>query len=56
MTPSIELTQAGTAVPTQVRVKLVGQVSTDFQQIADTLIRNGCQQQLDLLVDSLPGM
>ncbi len=50
------LTQAGTAVPTNVRVKLVGQVSTDFQAIADTLIRNGCQQQLDLLVDSLPGL
>jgi hypothetical protein len=51
-----DLTQAGTAVPTQVTVKLVGPVSTDFQQMADTLIRNGCQQQLDLLVDSLPGM
>jgi hypothetical protein len=51
-----QLTQAGTAVPTQVRVKLVGPVSTEYQQMADTLIRNGCQEQLDLLVDSLPGM
>lgn len=51
-----DLTQAGTAVPTQVTVKLVGPVASDFQVMADTLIRNGCQQQLDLLVDSLPGM
>ena len=28
----------------------------DYQQMADTLIRNGCEQQLELLVDSLPGM
>lgn len=53
---SYELTQAGTAVPTHVQVKLVGQVSTEYQAMADVLIRNGCQQQLDLLVDSLPGM
>jgi hypothetical protein len=51
-----QLSQAGTGVPTQVRLKLVGPVPTDYQQMADTLIRNGCQQQLDLLVDSLPGM
>lgn len=51
-----QLSQPGTAVPTQVRVKLVGPVSSDYQQMADTLIRNGCQEQLDLLVDSLPGM
>jgi hypothetical protein len=51
-----ELSQAGTAVPTQVQLKLVGPVSTDYQAMADVLIRNGCQQQLDLLVDSLPGM
>ncbi|MGQ0659993.1 hypothetical protein [Sphingosinicella sp.] len=53
---SYELTQAGTAVPTRVQVKLIGPVSTEYQAMADTLIRNGCQQQLDLLVDSLPGM
>ena len=53
---SYELTQAGTAVPTQVQVKLVGPVPTDHQAQADILIRNGCQQQLDLLVDTLPGM
>ena len=51
-----QLTQPGSPVPTSVRVKLIGQVSTDFQAIAETLIRNGCQQQLDLLVDSLPGL
>lgn len=51
-----QISQAGTAVPTAVTVKLIGQVPTDFQQIAQTLISNGCQQQLDLLVDSLPGM
>ncbi|MGE0178418.1 MAG: hypothetical protein AB7O91_01195 [Sphingomonas sp.] len=51
-----QLTQPGSPVPTSVRVKLVGQVSTDFQAIAETLIRNGCQQQLDVLVDSLPGL
>ena len=51
-----EITQAGTAVPTAVTVKVIGPVPTDFQQIAQTLISNGCQQQLDLLVDSLPGL
>ena len=53
---SYELAQAGTAVPTRVQVKLIGPVSTEYQAMADSLIRNGCQQQLDLLVDSLPGM
>jgi len=51
-----QLTQPGSPVPTSVRVRLVGQVSTDFQAIAETLLRNGCQQQLDVLVDSLPGL
>lgn len=51
-----EISQVGTAVPTAVTVKVIGPVSTDFQQIAQTLISNGCQQQLDLLVDSLPGL
>lgn len=51
-----QLTQPTSPVPTSVRVRLIGQVSTDFQAIAATLISNGCQQQLDLLVDSLPGL
>ena len=50
------LTETGSPVPTSVQVRVVGQVSTDFQAIAETLIRHGCQQQLDVLVDSLPGL
>jgi hypothetical protein len=39
-------------VPTTVRVKLVGAVSGDLTAVAETLIRNQCTEQLDILVQS----
>ncbi|MGQ0590179.1 MAG: hypothetical protein ACT4N8_11730 [Sphingosinicella sp.] len=48
------LSQPGVAVPTQVRVKLIGPIPGDLPGVAATLIRNECQEQLDLLVAAAP--
>lgn len=47
-----QISQAGSPVPTTVRVKLVGAVSGDLTAVAQTLIRNQCTEQLDILVQS----
>ena len=48
------IVEAATPVPTTIRVRLIGEVPTDLQAIAQTLIGNGCQGQLDLFVEGLP--
>ena len=49
-----QLSQAGTAVPTSITFRTLGSTPGDMQAVAQALIANGCQEQLDLLVDSAP--
>ncbi len=49
-----QISQVGAPVPTTVRVKLIGAVTGDLTAVADALIRNGCTEQLDLLVATAP--
>ena len=46
--------QAGVAVPTQITFRTLSTQPTDLQAVAAALIANGCQEQLDLLVESAP--
>ena len=46
--------QAGVAVPTQITFRTLQTSPTDLQAVAAALIENGCQEQLDLLVESAP--
>lgn len=47
--------QAGVAVPTTIRFKLLASEPADLQAVAAALIENECQEQLDLLVETAPG-
>ena len=50
-----QLRQAGTAVPTTITFRVLDAAPAgDLQSVANALIRNDCQEQLDLLVDSAP--
>ncbi len=49
-----QISQTGSPVPTSVRVKVIGAVTGDLTAVADALIRNGCREQLEILVDSAP--
>lgn len=49
-----QISQVGAPAPTTVRVKLIGAVTGDLTAVADALIRNGCTEQLDLLVATAP--
>jgi len=49
-----ELRQAGVAVPTRVTFKTLQSAPSDIQAVAEALIRNRCQEQLDLLVATAP--
>jgi hypothetical protein len=49
-----QLQQTGVAVPTRIHVKALGSEPANVQAVAQALIANGCQEQLDLLVDSAP--
>ncbi|MDQ4087311.1 MAG: hypothetical protein M3177_04775, partial [Pseudomonadota bacterium] len=51
-----QLRQAGVAVPTQVTFKTLQSVPTDIQGVAEALITNQCQEQLDLLVATAPSL
>lgn len=42
----------GVAVPTRITFRTLASEPTDVQAVAAALISNGCQEQLDLLVDS----
>jgi hypothetical protein len=45
---------AGVAVPTQIVFRTLTTEPTDLQAVAAALIENGCQEQLDLLVETAP--
>lgn len=45
---------AGVAVPTQITFRTLTTEPTDLQAVAAALIANGCQEQLDLLVETAP--
>lgn len=47
-------TQPGVAVPVTITFKLVNSALRDVQDVAGALIANGCQGQLDVLVESQP--
>lgn len=49
-----QLAQQGVAVPTRISFRTLNAAPNDMQGVAEALIRNGCQEQLDLLVDSAP--
>lgn len=49
-----QLRQDGVAVPTTITFRPLNAAPGDMQSVAEALIRNGCQEQLDLLVDSAP--
>lgn len=46
--------QAGVAVPAQISFRRLTTEPNDLQGVAAALIENGCQDQLDLLVESQP--
>ncbi len=48
------LSQTGNPVPSTITFRTLDNAPTDMQAVAEALIRNGCQEQLDLLVDSAP--
>jgi hypothetical protein len=48
------LRQRGVAVPVQITFRTLSTQPTDLQAVAAALIANGCQEQLDLLVESAP--
>jgi hypothetical protein len=47
-------TQPGVAVPVTITFRLLGSEPHDVQGVAQALIANGCQGQLDVLVESQP--
>lgn len=49
-----QLAQQGVAVPSRISFRTLNAAPSDMQGVAEALIRNGCQEQLDLLVDSAP--
>jgi hypothetical protein len=49
------LRQRGVAVPTQITFRTLATPPANLEAVAAALIANGCQEQLDLLVDSAPG-
>lgn len=48
------ITQTGVAVPTQVTFRMLAREPSDTQSVATGLIANGCQGQLDVLVETQP--
>ena len=46
--------QPGVAVPTQIIFRILASDPPDLQAVAAALIANGCQDQLDLLVETQP--
>jgi hypothetical protein len=51
---SFNIAQSGVAVPTQVTFRTLGREPADLEGVASALIANGCQGQLDVLVESQP--
>jgi hypothetical protein len=48
------LSQTGSPVPSTITFRTLDNAPSDMPGVAEALIRNGCQEQLDLLVDSAP--
>jgi hypothetical protein len=48
------LRMPGVAVPTRITFRTLASPPADLQSVAAALIANGCQEQLDLLVESAP--
>ena len=51
---SYSFTQPGVAVPTNITFRVLSAEPRDVQAVAEALIANGCQNQLDVLVESQP--
>jgi hypothetical protein len=48
--------QSGVAVPTQITFRVLAREPADLEGVAAALIANGCQDQLDVLVESQPDL
>ncbi|HEV2817367.1 MAG TPA: hypothetical protein VGW40_09140 [Allosphingosinicella sp.] len=48
--------QPGVGVPTQITFRTLGSEPADLQAVAAALIANGCQDQLDVLVETQPDL
>jgi hypothetical protein len=53
---SFSIAQSGVAVPTQVTFQMLAHEPADLQSVAAALIGNGCQAQLDVLVETQPDL
>jgi len=53
---SYSIAQSGVAVPTQVTFRLLAPEPSNLQGVASALIANGCQGQLDVLVETQPDL
>lgn len=53
---SFSIAQSGVAVPTQVTFRTLAREPADLEGVAAALIANGCQGQLDVLVESQPDL
>jgi hypothetical protein len=53
---TFNIAQSGVAVPTQVTFRTLAHEPADMQSVAEALIANGCQGQLDVLVETQPDL
>jgi len=53
---SFSIAQSGVAVPTQVTFRMLTREPADLEGVASALIANGCQGQLDVLVETQPDL
>jgi hypothetical protein len=51
---TFSIAQSGVAVPAQVTFRMLAREPADTQSVASALIANGCQGQLDVLVETQP--
>ena len=50
------IAQSGVAVPATVTFRMLAREPSDTQSVASALIANGCQGQLDVLVETQPSL
>jgi len=50
------IAQSGVAVPTEVTFRMLAREPANLEGVASALIANGCQSQLDVLVESQPDL
>jgi hypothetical protein len=53
---TFSIAQSGVAVPTEVTFRMLAHEPADMQSVASALIENGCQGQLDVLVETQPDL